>query len=59
MEPSADWGTGELQRQERELIKKLASFPDEIAEAAMYLASEAAAYVTGHTLVIDGGWTAR
>ena len=32
---------------------------DEIAEAAMYLASEAAAYVTGHTLVIDGGWTAR
>jgi len=32
---------------------------EEIAEAAMYLASEAAAYVTGHTLVIDGGWTAR
>jgi NAD(P)-dependent dehydrogenase (short-subunit alcohol dehydrogenase family) len=32
---------------------------DEIAAAACYLASEAAAYVTGHTLVIDGGWTAR
>lgn len=32
---------------------------EEIAAAACYLASDAAAYVTGHTLVIDGGWTAR
>jgi 3-oxoacyl-[acyl-carrier protein] reductase len=32
---------------------------EEVAAAACYLASEAAAYVTGHTLVIDGGWTAR
>jgi len=32
---------------------------EEIAAAACYLASEEAAYVTGHTLVIDGGWTAR
>ncbi len=32
---------------------------DEIAAAACYLASESAAYVTGHTLVVDGGWTAR
>ena len=31
----------------------------EIAAAACYLASEEADYVTGHTLVIDGGWTAR
>ena len=32
---------------------------EEIAAAARYLAGEEAAYVTGHTLVIDGGWTAR
>ena len=32
---------------------------EEVAAAACYLAGEDAAYVTGHTLVIDGGWTAR
>jgi NAD(P)-dependent dehydrogenase (short-subunit alcohol dehydrogenase family) len=32
---------------------------EEIAAAVCYLASEEAAYVTGHTLVIDGGWAAR
>lgn len=32
--------------------------PEEIAEIAVFLASDRASYITGQTLIADGGWTA-
>jgi NAD(P)-dependent dehydrogenase (short-subunit alcohol dehydrogenase family) len=32
--------------------------PEEIAHAALYLASDESAFVTGTDFIIDGGWSA-
>ena len=32
--------------------------PEDVAGAAVFLASPAADMITGHTLLVDGGWTA-
>jgi NAD(P)-dependent dehydrogenase (short-subunit alcohol dehydrogenase family) len=32
--------------------------PEEVAEAALYLASDASSFTTGTVMVVDGGWLA-
>jgi NAD(P)-dependent dehydrogenase (short-subunit alcohol dehydrogenase family) len=60
-------GTAEAladQRFRTEVEDKIAALhrigePDDVAGAAVFLCSPAAALITGETLVIDGGWTIR
>ena len=66
---NADWWQGFVQQvgSEEEAWKKLDAAsplgrmgePEDIAEAILYLASDASRFVTGSELVVDGGFTAR
>ena len=43
--------------EEKSPLKRLGN-PEEIAPAVSFLLSEDASYITGHNLIVDGGWTA-
>jgi NAD(P)-dependent dehydrogenase (short-subunit alcohol dehydrogenase family) len=56
------WGLGNREAMEGFLLNAQPlpqiGQPDDIANAALFLASDAAGFITGHTLVVDGGATA-
>lgn len=47
----------------REILARIPAgrwgLPEDLAGAVVFLASQASAYVSGHTLAVDGGWLAR
>jgi 3-oxoacyl-[acyl-carrier protein] reductase len=57
--PVADRGTGDPIREFSESMAMLGRWgrPDEVAKAVAWIASDEASYLTGTTIVLDGGWS--
>jgi meso-butanediol dehydrogenase/(S,S)-butanediol dehydrogenase/diacetyl reductase len=53
-------GTDERLRawHEEQLLIRRIGVPEDVVNAALFLLSDEASYITGHNLVVDGGWVA-
>jgi gluconate 5-dehydrogenase len=55
--PNAVTDRSFLERLEQRTCVRRVGRPHELAGALLFLASDASSFVTGHALVVDGGWT--
>ena len=61
--PMIDRATGQKEEVEKQFEQMepmgRMGFPEEVAEAVIWLCSEGSSFVTGHAMPVDGGWTAK
>lgn len=54
-----DWPAAQIEAAARQTAFRAFGEPDDISNAALFLASANSAYITGTTLTVDGGWRHR
>ncbi len=57
--PSESAAKAFAERMDRDMPMGRMGTPEEVAEAVVWLCSDAASFITGHPLAVDGGWMAQ